>query len=335
MTLEVSSLSLSDLFINHNFVLTLHPQAADIDGESRALAQKAGIWVSGSEHYNSLASYMYCGGYTDQVTTISFLTDLMFYIDDLYDNRAARNISPADLQTFLARCFKAFSTGERSTPSSPVDDAAYELRQRFLRHCDPVWFSRFIDAVKSHFTNIMEDMSVNEQGRLTVEEYLRVREPDGCMLGYLYLIEFSHDQYLSEEVLNSAYIQRLNTIGIHIPTLANDLFSFEKEVLVGKSNFNFIPVIMEQDNLSFTEAVDATIEYLNKITLEFETLEAAQPDFGDATTNATVATYVQGIRDILSSTWYWQLATNRYRSPQSPFAELREMLPPETPVTAG
>ncbi len=98
------------------------------------------------------------------------------------------------------------------------------------------------------------------------------------------------------------------------------------------SRFNFVRVLMDTRDIPFSEAVHATVQLINTLSAEFQALEAVSPIFNDVQLTTQAQRYMRGLRDQLSAAWHWQISTNRYRSPSSPFELLRVPVPEEVPA---
>jgi hypothetical protein len=81
------------------------------------------------------------------------------------------------------------------------------------------------------------------------------------------------------------------------------------------------------EGASFSQAVDQVITVLNGMVERFEELEGQQPLFRNSADNQLVARYFRGLRHEITAAYHWQFSTTRYRSPDSPFVELRQPLP--------
>ena len=102
-------------------------------------------------------------------------------------------------------------------------------------------------------------------------------------------------------------------------------FSFHKEVVRERDCFNLINMIMEHKSLGFENALHEAVKIVNTSTRRFVDLERQWLQQNHAT-DAVVREYIEGLKDIMAAAWHWQISTNRYRSPDSPFPELRELL---------
>jgi hypothetical protein len=120
-------------------------------------------------------------------------------------------------------------------------------------------------------------------------------------------------------------VERLTFLAIRMASYVNDIFSYHKDVVLEGSEFNLVKIFMDVEEQS-ERAVIESVELVNGYAREFIELRKAMPSRGDATDNV-VAQYVDGLAEMMSGNVYWHATTPRYRSPDSPFAELRQVLP--------
>jgi hypothetical protein len=203
-----------------------------------------------------------------------------------------------------------------------------ELHRLFFAEAEPIYLNRFISAAAKYLNTTTFALSdiVNESGRLTPERYIHYREYTSGMKMTVDLVEFAWGIDLPESIRKHPVIARMYSITSQVGCLMNDVFSYHKEVNEIGTKYNLIAVYMDEYNLDFDEGAHQAISYLNRIITEFAELETMVPQWEDQTLNAQVAHYTSGMRDIINATWHWQWTTNRYRSPESPFSELKHLL---------
>ena len=202
----------------------------------------------------------------------------------------------------------------------------YELHRRFLQYTTSAFLKRLAVATTDHLQETVvnsEDLGNNS----LVEAYIASRVKDSGMQPTVLLIEFAYDLDQIITILDHQVLAELTTITVVAASLMNDLFSYEKEVLRHQSRFNLVALIMEEDRCDFVHAVDRSIAMINDYLNRFYDLAENIPVFGDDELNRQCRCYIRGLRDQLNAAWYWQWSTNRYRSPYSPFPELRTLLP--------
>jgi len=146
------------------------------------------------------------------------------------------------------------------------------------------------------------------------------------------LCEFGRDDYLPWERIGAtglgAEVERLRRLTVDIGALMNDMFSFEKECIVDRADFNLIPIcLMNTPGQTLADAVDEAGRMVLDRFTEFRLLsarvdlECGKP--ADQTLAGQVAAHVADLRSCVQATWVWQNATRRYKG-TSIFAENRE-----------
>lgn len=136
-------------------------------------------------------------------------------------------------------------------------------------------------------------------------------------------IEVAQGIYLPDNVFRDTTMKELFQLVSRIGWLSHDIFSYEKEVMVLGTRGNIIPIFMENYNLSFESAANQAIEMVNNDIIRFGELEKNLPRFRDEVIDCNVKGYVEGMRNMVVSMVHWQQRSNRYRSSNSPFPELR------------
>lgn len=320
--------SLAGLHFEVLYPLVIHPQAAAIDAETAELCQRIRLWLPHMHQYNTMTSYLYPYAEAERVVAINLLMNLLYYIDDLFDSgRPTDDEHLGPLPDILTACVQTLVSGEKPAEISPIYEAAWELHHRLWGKCDPQWFYLLIKSLEDHFTSVVKAVPLDEKGCIDVEQYISIREFDGGSWTTIHLIEFALGRFLPHDIRDETSFQQMTQCVAQAGALVNDLFSYEKEVMRYGVEFNLVVALMKGEGLSFEAAVGSAIVRINDILAQFESA-AVQPLYPqDPVLSAVIGDYVQGLRHLLSAAWHWQLATNRYRSPNSPFVELREMLP--------
>jgi hypothetical protein len=163
-----------------------------------------------------------------------------------------------------------------------------------------------------------------------LQSFFEIRERDTGGLHTCQLIELTKDAFLPPEARAHEAVRRLTWLAIRMASYVNDIFSYHKDVIIEGSDFNLVKIYMDLEGLSFEGAVTASVDLVNAYAHEFQTLWAALPEWSAAAgwgrgVEDIVQQYVTGLAEMMSGNVYWHGSTNRYRSPESPFAELREI----------
>ncbi len=326
MTSDNDLLCLSDLHLAQHFPLRLYPQFEEIETIISDISQTLNIKLPHYHNYQSMTYFMFPDTTAERLVALSLLSNLLYYIDDLYDRHKLHpHPETLDLPRHFKKVIEIFCLGDAAMPCQQhlLYDTALALHHHFLQLSNPTWFEHFVKVLTEHLMSTRPQSMTEPEHYNSAEEYFRVRELDGGIWTSINSIEFAANRFLPQKIHNHPHIHDMSLLCGRIATLTNDLFSYEKEVIDMGSQFNLLAVLMQSAGLTFEQAVHCAIESINYDTAKFVEACDTVPDFGTMDLNTDVQMYIQGLRDILSATWYWQMATDRYRSPTSPFVELR------------
>ena len=323
-----TGLSLSDLIVATP--QQIHPHLQKTTEQIQAFCHHHDIWLDNFDEYHTMAAYMFPRTSEDRLVTINILMDLLWFIDDYY-TRERRDVHENDHKA-LANAFKdgmkILLYGQQPDQKDVWHDACFDLRDQILALGGERWLFRLGRSLSEHLQATTYSLAkIVEDGVLDVERYVAVREHDSGMQVAIDCVEFAYDIYIPDEVMADPWVQTMRRHCANVGGLINDLTSYHKEAEVGEERFNLISVFMESEGVDFHTAVKKSIDLINEFIADFLHKEQHIPDFGSPAVNEMVARYVQGLKDHIGASYHWQLNTNRYRSPDSPFPELQTMLP--------
>jgi hypothetical protein len=326
--------SLSDLKVIGP--VQIHPQADEAERRIEAYCQYLGIRLPHFDEYTTMSSYLFPRAGTERLVVIDVLTNLLYYIDDIYSmNRgeSERNdaLDSRTMMTIFKNCLDilrrgTLKNGTRPDFNEPLYRTMKALHDDMLRLASQAWLERLVNDLEDHFRHSLLPVdAIMTDGRPDLNKYIAIREHDSGMRPTIDLLELGFGIYIPDEIRRHPVIDTLRTCTIRIGGLMNDMFSYHKEVVKLGSYFNLISVYMQGEGMEFDDAVDHAVELVNGFTETFLEYEQKLPDFGDPELNRDVQLYVLGLRDQIIATYHWQMSTNRYRSSDSPFPELREL----------
>jgi hypothetical protein len=322
MSLQIS---LYDLLIADESVFPLHyhPNAKIGEAWVEKCLQERNICIPNLHYINTMTSYMYPTVELDALKIAGYISAMLYYIDDNFgDLPELQGVSdaPIDSSTFglVETCIEALRFGQLKHHSHSAVQAFSEIHD--LLSCTPKsWFNRFAQSMSDHLLSSLypHQFGWKPKTAMSIEEYALVREPVSGMYTSIDQIEFCHDVYFDEVLVSHPTVKLLRQQCTRIGSLSNDLFSYEKEVLSKGLGLNLLAVL--QHTMNFDQALQTVLKYLNQLTEDFlETI---------AKSNTLLPTfYLDGLKYQVSATWHWQINTNRYRSTQSPFIELRTLI---------
>ena len=325
---QTQLLTLSDI---HTIApIQVNPNAEIAERIIEQLCRDTGIWLPQLEDYTTMSSYLYPKTSTERLIAMGLANNFLFFIDDVYDRHKKQNPNVEQevyMRKVFDNCINIMLDGTEPEDDHVVYDASFELYRRFSPLTTRAWLKRLLFSLLKHLkssTYTLDDIIEQEQD--TVEQYIKLRVLDSGMDPTIDFIEFAWDIHLPDKVLNHPFLQEARARVSRIGALANDLFSYSKEVQAHGSRFNLVPMLMDARGLSFDEAVHQSVSLINECINNFMKSEQQIPVWSDEKINHMVRLYMEGLRDEIVATWHWQMSTNRYRSPDSPFPELRTLL---------
>jgi len=315
-----------------------NPDSEVVEKLTEAWARSHNIWKEGySEHTNTMGGYLHPE--TANVQTLAAIDKtylILFYIDDTISNELQKDL-PEDARhegkVMMGELFRLLKQRKQlgNIPESQFGlvNATKDLLQDLADLSDPEWLERFMFALEEHLVDTVQDQNqavIGEQ--FTRESYIERRNDISGMFVTTWYMEFASGEYLPRTDLPEhvhEMCQRLEYLCAIIGGIANDFFSFEKEVIDHLDEFNLIPVaMMENPDMGFLEAVNDCLKYLNTASDEFmevtEKLRLEVPTLPPDQAKA-VSEYLKQTKFVALASWFWELDTDRYQRPQSMFLQ--------------
>jgi hypothetical protein len=292
------------------------------------------------DDYNTMSSFLYANATSaKRLQAACTIHSMFFFIDDLFfdtDHFDARDFS-IELESgndfksighFLADLMHIFRTGELPNHPSLIQQAFAEMRKEVLQQATAEWYEIFTEGIQGYITAVIQretDLRRGNKRILTdMKSFLDIRLRDTGGLHTSQLIELTKNAFLPAELRNHEQIQYLTWLAIAMASLVNDIFSYHKDVVIEKSDFNLVKILMDTQKLSFDEAVHESVKIVNNYADLFVEQRVQLPVVGQQE-DWIVKQYVDGLAEMMSGNVYWHASTNRYRSPDSPFVELQNL----------
>ncbi len=306
----------------------INPYAEEAQTIAKGLCKKAGIHLSNFDGYNSMSAFLYPDASLDRLVGLIVIMNFLYYVDEVYERHERQGSTDKSEDIYLREvfdnCVEIIISGKKINATHELYDASYMIHETVVPLTNLDWMRRFITVTLQHLKSTTYNLEdIIEGNEDPIEAYVGLRELDCGMRPTMHMIEFANDFYLPEHVRNHPYIRSVEEPTANVAGLMNDIISYEKEVIEFDSRFNLVALLEDYRNLQFDQAVHEAVVIVNENTDNFIKRETEVPDFGDDETNNLVARYVQGLRDQINATWQWQMSTDRYRSPNSPYPELR------------
>ncbi len=338
-----ASFSDNDLSISRIIVVgepQQNPLATQAEAAMRDFAQKRNIYLPNFDYHCTMSAFLFPTASLERLVAIGNLNCLSFYLDDSSvrntldkTNEILTDSMAATLeQKEHASLASIFRTGQLPSAPTNLELVSYEIRQQFLALSgeNTGYLSRFLDSVERYLVRHSRPAVFVEEasdGTIDLQSYLAWREDDCGMYLEIDLIEFADGFALPETVRTHPTLLRLRRNCNRIAGLMNDIFSYYKEIVVERSRFNLVNLIQENTGVGLKEAVEEATNMVNGYIEEFLELEKQVP-YWDSATQFAVEKYIEGMKSQINGSWHWQIYTGRYRSPHSPFRELRDTSSP-------
>lgn len=327
MVVQTEYLTLSDIDIIGECKVS--PYAAEIDERTEAMCLELGIKPKHFREYTTMTPYLFPYGDVDRLVAISVLNNFLFFIDDFINDDLMKEHDVENRKLF-GECIQILYGKRPAKPAHQLHLVTYDIAQLFRATAHPEWMTRFTHSVASYlkYTTLPIE-SIKTNGYWNVDKYISHREQVSGMYPTVDLIEYASRICLPQSAVDHPFLQSMRRLTAQYCCLLNDLFSYHKEVVEGGSQFNLLHILQESWNLSFDEALHEGVRRLNYIAADYRQLADYATRWQNDTSRYLIEIYVNGMSDQFVAAWHWQMSTNRYRSPDSPIPELRDLIKTE------
>lgn len=311
--------------------------ADEAEARTRLFAERWKIRPRYFDSCNAMSRFLYPEAVSvERLQAACTVHSILWFIADLFSDTNHPN--PPGFETvpefgldlrmisaFLSDLMCAFRTHQLSPRPTPIEEAFCEAGRLVARESTPEWFQLFTDGIEAHLTAVMSRKRDphGRQAPSDLRSCIDVCEHDPGGLHTCQLVELTRGAFLPPEVRAHNDIRRLSWLATRMVSCVGDIFSYHEDVVLNDNNLNLVRRMMDLEGLSFEEAVVEAVRLVNTYAQEFVDLRVRLPGWGGEV-GASVCGYVDGLADLMSGSVYWHATTNRCRSPESPFSELRQ-----------
>jgi len=233
--------------------------------------------------------------------------------------------SPDELQRFIHEIDVLIRQEEPPQHPTPIQEMTWRIGSDLRQLSNPEWFELFAESILDFYlanlASFRADLEGDRRGISDVDSFTRMRiQMTGGKMNNL-AIEFLNNQFLATEVRERAEVRELSLAHWTWGTYVNDIFSFSKEQDEAHSQ-SLIKEGMESEGLSLPQAAWRAVSLTNSQAGEILELEA-QLLAGEV--DPALRRYLGGTKECMTCNLYWHSLVKRYRFPQAPFAELRDV----------
>ncbi|WP_239003438.1 terpene synthase family protein [Nocardia panacis] len=287
-----------------------------------------GIWLeAGGAHYNSMTPYLHPGAVSaERMLIIGVYNAILFWLNDTVGREKFAHLSAAEQQQAadaVRRLSRVLETRCAPADPLPVETATVELLSMLSQRADPHWLAEFAASTIEHLQPAIRDQNARARGHLlSVADYIDLRAFVSGMYPAIALCEFGSDTYLAWDRITAAGLagdlHTLRVLTAQIGALMNDVFSFEKECIVDRADFNLIPVwLLNNPGSTLAEAVEAAAAIVRDRLTRFRRIHARMTgrtaQLTDTDLARAVAVHLEDLLGCVQATWVWQITTLRYK----------------------
>ncbi|MEV7434966.1 terpene synthase family protein [Streptomyces griseoviridis] len=307
----------------------VHPELDSIERDSEAWLDRFRLYTSDidrawviARHYAEAMGRIYPKGITDRVALTARWLHWIFYVDDVRMETATtptKLASAIGLTSHLLRVMESPATEPAADQTGPVA-ALRSLMASAQAVATPTQLHRLVDAHRKWFHAILWGMSGPTPAGL--DEFLHLRMLNAGGAASLSWSEIAAGEEIPGAEFHSPAMRALQESSFLMMALDNDLLSYNRELLVDKTNLNIVMVLGRLNNCPAEEALCQAVAVRDRLTTLFLRLRAQEEPKLSAAGRAYVADLGYAIRSNLD----WGAHSARYTA-----VTTRTQLPPTDP----
>lgn len=321
-----------DELVVDDFVLLaesrVHPAAREIERRSAERAHAIGVLADVDDRrfaaFNILTPYVYPTASLERALVCAQWCNWLFFFDDVHDESEDACKDPARVEARMRAYLALLRDGGPAT--DPLGAYALDFRARALELCGadgPAWLARFCESVEHYFLRgtLGAIECWNSRTAPAYDDYLLQRELDSAVHTAIDLIELANGFVLDDATAHSEVMRRARVAVARTIAYFNDIVSYPKEVVVNGNPNNLVHVLVTERGHSveaaYREACRLANRHANELLAAGDELLAFRPG------SRELEALVRGLRRWQRGNIDYSLVGRRYRSPTSPFRELR------------
>ncbi|KAK6977234.1 terpene cyclase [Favolaschia claudopus] len=235
---------------------------------------------------------------------------LLFIMDDATDN-----LGGDEVKAVFGTAKDALRNYD--TPREVGENHTGELHRSFSERLHKVGRQNVIERFLFYYDQYAKAVTAEAEDReadriRTFDSYLAIRRHTGgvmcCFTLHLLCAE------VPDEILRDERVQRLETLGLDMISIGNDILSFNVEYARGDIH-NTVVIIMHEKNLSIQDAIGVVYTLYQEMAEEFCRIVIRDlPACGSVATRNAIRMYGAGIINWVTGNYEWGLNCPRYFS---------------------
>jgi len=229
----------------------------------------------------------------------------------LLDDRTEKIGDPVQLGRYLASLVVVFQGRVRPHAGDVIGEAFEDLGRRIRAEAPRCWVDGFVSRLDELFRAFCAEAANRSLGIIpNLENYKKIRE---ITVGLYVEFEFGE---LTDGIEVPSYVRAhptfksLVTMASNIVGWANDIYTYEKEILQGEIH-NIVIVAMRAFGLSLEQAIEWAIDHHDEEVRNFEALLENLPSF-DADADRELQAYASMLVSWVRGHLDWAHETGRY-----------------------
>ncbi|MFF5563769.1 hypothetical protein ACFY7Z_16970 [Streptomyces sp. NPDC012623] len=308
----------------------VHPELDSIDHDARNWLDRYRLYTSDidrawviARNYGEAMARIYPVGITDRVVLTARWLHWIFYVDDV---RMETALTPDKLATamgltsHLLRVMESPATEPAADETGPIA-ALQSLMASVQDVATPTQLYRLVEAHRKWFHAILWGMAAPTPAGL--DEFLHLRMLNAGGAASLCWSEITAGEEIPGAEFHSPAMRALQESSFLMMALDNDLLSYNRELLIDKTDVNIVMLLARLNDCPAEQAVQQAVALRDRLTTLFLRLREQEQPKLSAPGRAYVADLAYAIRSNLD----WGAHSARYTAVTS-----RTQLPPPHPA---
>lgn len=306
--------------------LQIHLQSDLILKKAKIIAEELGIYSDTfyNGHHN-MTSYIFVDTDIDRSVMCTVWFSTLYFLDDFF-GEDVENIHEVPDLNYL---FLAWTEGENfnweqfSGKFRILCNAIAYCGQYIRDFSNTEFFKKYTLYLQEHLKHSLKPVNYK-----SMEEYIASRVHFGGMYPTVGMIEFSSNSYIKFSLLErSVSLQKAVKDCVLVGVLSNDLISYHKEK---HSRQNLLNAYLETNEaVDIDNAIQKGISLINtsyRSFLQQKKVLNSQLNIFKEVEKESINNYLKGLERLISASYHWQVNTNRYRSSENIFTNLKELI---------
>lgn len=296
------------------FISTVHPHAVVVQEQSVEWARAVGLAADPrrlTKLQEAKIAWLACRAFpTAQRSALQLAADWTTLFC-LLDDRTEKIGDPVQLGRYLASLLSVFQGRVRPHPGDAIGQAFEDLGRRMRAEAPRQWTTTFTNRLDELFRAFCAEASNRALGIIPdLESYQKIRQITVGLYVEFEFAELTDGIVVPSRVRSHPAFENLVTMASNIVGWANDIYTYEKEILQGEIH-NLVVVAMRAYGYTLDQAIDWAIDRHDEEVRNFEAQLENLPSF-DPDTDRELHAYAQMLVSWVRGHLDWAHETGRY-----------------------